>query len=93
MSGPRDDQNGERQADAASKASEALPFRKVIAELTEPKASLVVAKMRAGDHAKPDIRITGRIGVAMLQAQIDQSACDEGREVCICKKRRRRDLT
>ena len=83
MSGPRDDEHAEGQIRAGPEPLQPTPFDQVVAEPAEAEAGLVVAKSRSGDHAKPDIGITGRIGVAVFQAEIDHSADEQRKQIRI----------
>src|SRR3984893_2495599 len=59
-------------------------FDQVIAELTETiYYGLIVAEARAGDHGQPYIGDARSVAVAALEAEIDRSAGDQGKQVRI----------
>src|SRR5437588_12089319 len=91
MPGPRDDDTREQRRDAASKAHHGVPFRRLVSEPGEPKAALVVAETGPGDHAKADIAEAGRVCMSVFQAEDDDSAADESRQVRVRVEGRRQD--
>jgi len=59
-------------------------FDQVIAELTEAiYGGPIVAEARAGDHGQPYIGAARSVAVAALEAEIDRSAGDQGKQVRI----------
>ena len=68
-------------------------FDQVIAELTEAiYGGSIVAEVRAGDHGQPYIGDARSVAIAALEAEIDRSAGDQGKQVRIRIKCRRPDL-
>ena len=57
----------------------------VIAERTEAKSGLIVAEARARIHAKPYVGEARSVAVAVLDAEINHPADDQGIEVSVCK--------
>ena len=67
-------------------ALQAAFFDQFIAEPTESKSGLVVAEMWSGYHAKPYIGEARTVAVAMLEAEINRPADDQGKKVRIRKQ-------
>ena len=68
------------------------PLDQVIAELAQPKTGLVVAKTRSGKGATMNVGITGRIRVAVFQAEINDPPEEQGKQICVRKECRRQGL-
>ena len=64
----------------------------IIAELAEAKPGLVIAEARAGHRTKPFKMGARTVGVAALEAQIDRSADDQGKQVEVRKECSRPEL-
>ena len=73
------------------KALQSACFDQIVAELAEAKCGLVVAETRAGNHGKHDIGEARTIAVAVLEAEIDRSAGDQGNQVRIREQGRRHE--
>ena len=57
-----------------------------VAEATESKSGLVVVEMWTGDHAKPYIGEARTVAVAMLEAEVNRPADNQGKKVRIRKQ-------
>src|SRR5262249_11485024 len=77
MFGPRHDVTSKRQIGPGLESLQPAFFDQFIAEATELKSGLVVAEVRASDHAEVYIGDAGPVAVAMLEAEIDHVANDE----------------
>src|ERR1700757_627704 len=60
-------------------ASQAALFDQFIAKPAESKSVLVVVEMWAGDHAQPHIGEARTVGVAMLEAEVNRPADNQGK--------------
>ncbi len=74
MFGPRHDEIAENHICAGFEALQPALVNQVAGEPAEPKAGRVVAEMRSGNGGYHYIAMTGRIGVAVFQAEIDRPA-------------------
>ena len=86
MSGPGHGVDAEPYVRPGLEPLQPTPLDQVIAELTEPKAGLVVPKTRSGNGATMDVGITGRIGVAVFQAEIDYPPEEQGKQIPVRKQ-------
>ena len=86
MSGPGHGVDAEPYVRPGLEPLQPTPLDQVIAELTEPKAGLVVSKTRSGNGATMDVGITGRIGVAVLQAEIDYPPQEQEKQIPVRKR-------
>src|ERR1700728_3101859 len=83
---PRHDDISEAHIGTGLEAVQSAFFDQFIAEPTELKSGLVVAEARSGDDAKPYIAETRGVAVAVLEAEVDHPANDEGSQVLIGKQ-------
>src|ERR1700726_3547041 len=67
-------------------APQAAFFDQFIAKPTESKSGLVVVEMWAGYHAKPHIGEARTVAVAMLEAEVNSPADNQGKKVRIRKQ-------
>src|SRR6476660_3809031 len=67
-------------------APQAAFFDQLIAKPAESKSGLVVVEMWTGDHAKPYIGETRTVAVAMLEAEVNRPADNQGKKVRIRKQ-------
>ena len=92
MFGPGHNENAEPHVCPGLESPQPTPLDQVIAELAEPKAGLIVSKTRSGKGATMDVGITGRIGVAVFQAEIDDPPQEQGKQIYVRKECRRQGL-
>src|SRR6202171_2712574 len=69
--------------DPGPETRQSASFDQVIAELTEAVCRLVVAEAGARDYAKVRIGDARSVAVAALEAEIDRSAGDQGKQIRI----------
>src|SRR6202022_4568172 len=67
-------------------APQAAFFDQFIAKPAESKSGLVVVEMWAGNHAKPYIGEARTVAVAMLEAEVDRPADNQGKKVRVRKQ-------
>src|SRR5258706_1854722 len=93
MSRPREDLNCKVIIGPGLKTLQSAFFDQIISELAEAKPGLVVTEARSGDRAKPFKMGARTVGVAVLEAQIDRSADDQGKQIEIRQECSRPELS
>src|SRR6202011_2308116 len=83
MSRPGQDDIAKVHIDPGPETRQSASFDQVIAELTKTVRHLVVAEAGARDNAKERIGGARSVAVAALEAEIDHSAGDQGKQVRI----------
>jgi hypothetical protein len=92
MFGPGQNDIAKIHIDSGLEPRQSASFDQVIAELTEAVCRLIVAKAGARDDAKVGIGDARSVAVAAVEAEIDRSAGDQGKQVRIRIECRRPDL-
>src|ERR1700722_19619133 len=85
---PRHDVVSEARVGPGLEALQAAFLDQLVAEATESKSDLVVAEVRPSYDTKPYIGEARTVAVAMLEAEVNRPADNQGKKVRICKQGR-----